>query len=60
MAIYGLRAVAVALFLIVPPSPAVLLVFAVGMGATYMAALPPTAELLTRHFGVSACRRCSA
>ena len=52
MAIYGLRAVSVALFLIVPASPAVLLVFAVSMGATYMAALPPTADLLTRSFGV--------
>ena len=52
MAIYGLRAVSVALFLIVPASPAALLVFAVSMGATYMAALPPTADLLTRSFGV--------
>ena len=52
MAIYGLRAASVALFLIVPPSPVALLVFAVSMGATYMAALPPTAELLTRSFGV--------
>jgi predicted MFS family arabinose efflux permease len=52
MAIYGLRAVAIGLFLIVPPSPVVLLFFALGMGATYMAALPPTAELLTRSFGV--------
>ena len=52
MAIYTLRAVSVALFLAVPPSPWVLLLFAVAMGATYMAALPPTAELLTRHFGV--------
>jgi predicted MFS family arabinose efflux permease len=52
IAIYALRAVAIGLFLIVAPSPAVLLLFAVGMGATYMAALPPTAELLTRSFGV--------
>jgi predicted MFS family arabinose efflux permease len=52
MAIYALRAVAIALFLLVPPSPAALLAFAVGMGASYMAALPPTAELLTRGFGV--------
>ena len=52
MAIYALRALAIGLFLVVPPSPAALLVFAVSMGATYMAALPPTAELLTRSFGV--------
>jgi len=52
MAIYGLRAAAIALFLIVPSSPAALLAFAVSMGATYMAALPPTADLLTRSFGV--------
>ena len=52
MAIYALRAAAIAAFLVVPPSPAALLLFAVGMGASYMAALPPTAELLTRGFGV--------
>ena len=52
MAIYTMRAASVALFLVAPPSPWVLLLFAVAMGATYMAALPPTAELLTRHFGV--------
>ena len=52
MAIYGMRAAAIALFLIAPPTPASLLVFAVSMGASYMAALPPTADLLTRSFGV--------
>ncbi|HZW76096.1 MAG TPA: hypothetical protein VFF43_21270, partial [Caldimonas sp.] len=39
-------------FLASPQSGAALLVFAVVIGLTYMAALPPTAELLARSFGV--------
>ena len=50
--IYGLRMVAIAAFVASPQSGAALLVFAVVIGLTYMAALPPTAELLARSFGV--------
>ena len=50
--IYGLRMVAIAAFVASPKSGAALLAFAVAIGLTYMAALPPTAELLARSFGV--------
>jgi predicted MFS family arabinose efflux permease len=50
--IYALRMVAIAAFVAAPKSGVTLLAFAVAMGITYMAALPPTAELLARSFGV--------
>jgi MFS family permease len=50
--VYGLRVVAIAAFIVVPTSGAVLLAFALAMGVTYMATLPPTAELIARGFGV--------
>ena len=50
--VYGMRAVAIVAFIAVPAGGAVLLAFALAMGFTYMAALPPTAELLARGFGV--------
>ena len=42
----------IAAFVAAPKSGAVLLAFAIVIGLTYMAALPPTAELLARSFGV--------
>ena len=50
--IYGLRVATIAAFVLAPTSGAALLGFAIAMGLTYMAALPPTAELLARSFGV--------
>ena len=50
--IYGLRMVAITAFVASPQNGTALLAFAVAMGLTYMAALPPTAELLARSFGV--------
>ena len=50
--VYGMRVVAIAAFVVAPASGAVLLGFALAMGLTYMAALPPIAELLARGFGV--------
>jgi len=50
--VYGMRVVAIAAFVVAPASGAVLLLFALAMGATYMATLPPTAELIARGFGV--------
>jgi predicted MFS family arabinose efflux permease len=44
--------VAIVAFVASPKSGVALLAFAVAMGLTYMAALPPTAELLARSFGV--------
>jgi len=35
-----------------PPTEAVLLIFALVMGASHMATLPPTAQLVARHHGV--------
>jgi predicted MFS family arabinose efflux permease len=50
--VYALRVLAIVAFLAVPKSGVALLAFAVAMGLTYMAALPPTADLLARSFGV--------
>ena len=50
--VYTLRVVAIAAFVAAPKSGVALLAFAVAIGLTYMAALPPTAELLARSFGV--------
>ena len=56
-ALYGLRALGIALFLLAPKTELVLLAFAVWMGLSYMATLPPTTGLIatlfgTRHIGV--------
>ena len=50
-AVYALRASGVALFLLVPTSQATMLGFAVWMGLTYMATLPPTSGLVAKLFG---------
>ena len=55
--LYALRGLGVALFLVAPKTEFVLLAFAVWMGLTYMATLPPTTGLIaslfgTRHIGV--------
>ncbi len=51
LALHGLRAVFIAAFLLLPATPSVLLAFAVAMGLTYMAILPPTSLLVSREFG---------
>lgn len=53
MALYAARAVGVALFLALPRTPEVLFGFAVWMGVTYMATLPPTVALITERFGTA-------
>jgi predicted MFS family arabinose efflux permease len=50
--VYGLRVVSIAAFVVLPTSGGALLGFALAMGLTYMAALPPTAELIARSFGI--------
>jgi predicted MFS family arabinose efflux permease len=50
--VYGLRVLTIAAFVLVPTSGAALLGFALAIGITYMAALPPTADLIARSFGV--------
>jgi predicted MFS family arabinose efflux permease len=51
VALYALRALGVAVFLCAPKSTATMLAFAVWMGLTYMATLPPTSGLVGRLFG---------
>ena len=51
-AIYGVRALGIAALLALPATPAVLLGFAVVMGASHMATLPPTTQLVARQHGV--------
>ena len=51
MALHALRALFIAGVLALPPTEAVMLVFALSMGATYMAALPATTMLVTQTFG---------
>jgi predicted MFS family arabinose efflux permease len=49
--LYALRAVGVALFLLLPASREVLLGFALWMGLTYMATLPPTSGIIAKLYG---------
>ena len=49
--LFALRGLAVAALLALPPTAGVLLAFAVVAGLSYMAVLPPIAQLLGRHFG---------
>lgn len=53
VAMYGLRALGIAALLLSPATPAVLLGFAVVMGASHMATLPPTSQLVARQHGVA-------
>jgi len=50
--LYTMRALSVAALLVLPATTEVLLGFAVVAGLSYMAVLPPIAQLLGRHFGV--------
>lgn len=53
MGMYVVRALAIAAMLAAPATEAVWLVFAAAMGASHMATLPPTAQLVARHHGVA-------
>jgi predicted MFS family arabinose efflux permease len=50
--LYAVRGLAVAALLALPPTAGVLLAFAVVVGLSYMAVLPPISHLLGHHFGV--------
>jgi len=52
MGLYVLRALGVACFIALPRSELTVLAFAVWMGLTYMATLPPTVGLIGRLFGL--------
>lgn len=53
MALHAGRAAGVLCFLLAPKTPAVMLLFAVWMGVSYMAVLPPTAGLIARRYGAT-------
>lgn len=53
MLLYGVRAIGIALLLMLPATPAILLGFAAIMGASHMATLPPTSQLIARQHGVA-------
>ncbi|MCU0963730.1 MAG: MFS transporter [Burkholderiaceae bacterium] len=50
--LYLVRAAGVAALLLLPPTPVVLIGFALLMGASFMATLPPTSQLIARQHGV--------
>jgi predicted MFS family arabinose efflux permease len=50
--VYAARAVAVLVFLLVPKSGLVVLVFAGFMGLTFLSTVPPTAGLVAKFFGI--------
>jgi predicted MFS family arabinose efflux permease len=51
-AIYAVRALGIVALLASPATPAVLIGFAVVMGASFMATLPPTSQLVARQHGI--------
>lgn len=51
-AMYGSRALLVAWFLLAPKTPWTFYVFAVGLGLTWLATVPPTAAIVAKLFGV--------
>lgn len=51
-AMYGSRALLIAAYLVAPKTPATFYVFAVGLGFTWLATVPPTASLVGKLFGV--------
>lgn len=49
--LYAVRGLAVLAFLLAPKTPAVMLLFAAVMGATFLSTVPPTAGLVAKMFG---------
>lgn len=52
MGIYALRAASIVLLIALPPSPVLLLAFAVLMGLSYMALLPAISQQIAERFGI--------
>lgn len=50
-AIYGLRAVAIALFVLLPTTPTSVILFALAMGLLWLSTVPPTSGLVAVMFG---------
>jgi predicted MFS family arabinose efflux permease len=53
LGMYAVRMLGIAALLAAPATESVLLAFAAVMGASHMATLPPTAQLVARHHGVT-------
>jgi len=51
--VYAARAVAVAVFVVLPKTEVVVLVFAAVMGLTFLSTVPPTAGLVAKMFGTN-------
>ncbi len=51
--VYAARAVAVAVFVVLPKTEVVVLVFAAVMGLTFLSTVPPTAGLVAKMFGTA-------
>ena len=51
--VYATRALAVLVFLLLPKTGAVMLVFAAVMGLTFLSTVPPTAGLVAKFFGTA-------
>ena len=51
--VYAVRAVAVAVFVVLPKTEAVVLAFAAVMGLTFLSTVPPTAGLVAKMFGTA-------
>ena len=51
--VYATRAVAVAVFVVLPKTEVVVLVFAAVMGLTFLSTVPPTAGLVAKMFGTA-------
>jgi len=51
--LYATRGLAVLVFLLVPKTPAVMLIFAAVMGVTFLSTVPPTVGLVAKMFGTA-------
>lgn len=51
--IYGLRAVVIMAFIVVPPSTTATLIFAVAIGTLWLATVPLTGSIVSRQFGTT-------
>jgi predicted MFS family arabinose efflux permease len=50
-AMYGSRALLIALYLLSPPTPMTFYIFAAALGFTWLATVPPTAGIIGKRFG---------
>jgi MFS family permease len=51
--VYGLRAVVIAIFILVPPSGAATLIFGAAIGLLWLTTVPPTSAIVAQQFGTA-------